>query len=74
MLIRCHILDLVLLPPRLDLVYALVAVVPGVQLLVLRVVVEAGVAGVALGEEQHGTLLAANGAAHSINTLSISTW
>ena len=51
--------DLVLLPLCFDLVYGLVAVIPGIQLLILRVVVETGVAGVALGEEQHRTLLTA---------------
>ena len=49
--------DLVV-PARLHLVYGLVAVVPGVQLLVSGVVVDAAVAGVALREEQHGTLIA----------------
>lgn len=50
--------DLVV-PARLHFVYRLVAVVPGVQLFVPGVVVDAAVAGVALWEEHHWTLVAA---------------
>lgn len=45
----------------LHFVYRLVAVVPGVQLFVSGVVVDAAVAGVALWEEHHGTLNTADG-------------
>lgn len=46
---------------RLHFVYGLVAIVPGVQLFVSGVVVDAAVACVALREEHHGTLVAADG-------------
>lgn len=45
---------------RHKLVYHLVAVVPGVKLFLSGVVVDAAVAGVALREEHHGTLIAAD--------------
>lgn len=47
------------IPACLHFVYRLVAVVPGVQLFLSRMVVDAAVAGVPLWEEQHGTLIAA---------------
>lgn len=50
--------DLVI-PACLHFVYRLVAVVPGVQLFVSGMIVDAAVAGVALWEEQHRTLIAA---------------
>lgn len=45
----------------LHFVYGLVAIVPGIQLFVSRVVVDAAVTGVALWEEHHRTLFTANG-------------
>lgn len=48
-----------IIPPGLHRVHGLVAVVPGVQLLVSRMVVDAAVAGVALWEEYHRALITA---------------
>lgn len=48
-----------IIPPGLHRVHGLVAVVPGVQLLVAWVVVDAAVAGVALWEEYHRAFVTA---------------
>lgn len=49
------------IPAGLHLVYCLVAIIPGIQLLLSRVVVDAAVAGVALWEEHQRTLITADG-------------
>lgn len=61
---HCHWASLfsrrhLVIPPGLHCVHGLVAVVPGVQLLVPRMVVDAAVAGVALWEEYHWALVTA---------------
>lgn len=50
---------LLIVPPGLHRVHGLVAVVPGIQLLVARVVVDAAVAGVALWEEYYRAFVTA---------------
>lgn len=53
----------------LHFIYRLVAIVPGVQLLVSGVVVDAAMAGVTLREEHHRILIAVNGVMDVIETL-----
>lgn len=64
LIFHCHCASLfsrrrLIIPPGLHRVHGLVAVVPGVQLLVPWVVVDAAVAGVALWEEYHRAFVAA---------------
>lgn len=58
------------IPLCLHCVYSLVAVIPGVQLFVPGMVVDAAVAGVALWEEYHRALIAADGAHRKENVSS----
>lgn len=70
----CHCAPLfrrrrLIIPPGLHRVHGLVAVVPRIQLLVARVVVDAAVAGVALWEEYHGAFVTAEEREHDTVTV-----